>query len=205
MKYIIHAFLQIKWKLYFRKKLLIIWTTLQSQATRNETWIYLWSSVAKGMFLTIPLNHFPFSVSTTISSKTWTKRYTLVSSMTFQLAWLLDHLSLYPIIILPSPLKSFSSFNHFVFPKIAALTVHRGKYLKVFRKIKYNHDKLTRTDSQFSGNTKSRWTSYNTHTHTHTLWAAIYEVQMQRRSKRHMINFIQQFHYIEEEERVRKK
>ena len=44
-----------------------------------------------------------------------------------------------------------------------------------------------------------------THTHTHTLWAAIYEVQTQRRSKRHMINFIQQFHYIEEEERVRKK
>lgn len=119
------------------------------------------------------------------------------------LAWLLDHLSLYPIIILPSPLKSFSSFT-LCFFKIAALTVHRGKYLKVFRKSKYNHDKFTITDSQFSGNTKSRWTSYNTHTYTHTLWAALYEAQTQRRSKRHMINFIQQFHYIEEEERVRR-
>ena len=43
----------------------------------------------------------------------------------------------------------------------------------------------------------------HTHTHTHTLWAAVCEDQTQRSSKRQMINFIQQLHYIEEEERVR--
>ena len=40
-------------------------------------------------------------------------------------------------------------------------------------------------------------------THTHTLWAAVCEAQTQRSSKRQMINFIQQLHYIEDEERVR--
>ena len=47
-------------------------------------------------------------------------------------------------------------------------------------------------------------THTHTHAHTHTLWASIYEAQTQRRSKRHMVNFIQQFHCIKEEERVRK-